>query len=140
MSFLLLANINILVHTIVCHHHYDDISVIYSTHCEHDCGSHNNHQHDDNSPSDHCKDPYCHGSINDCLLTNFCVKFGNDKSTFQLVYFNFNFLPFISSLFSDYSLQPIYNNTCLPFRQKPYLPSYYTDYVSQSFGLRAPPF
>ena len=141
LSFLLLANTVILVHAIICHHHHDTIPVtLVAGHHKHDCNSYNHHHHDAQSV-DRCNNyPNCHERIEECSLVTIYVRLNDDKQVSQLLNFDFDQLPYILVPFSDYSIPQIYNDAGLPFRQKPYLLSYHTEYISQSLGLRAPPF
>ena len=117
LSFLLFANTILLAHAVIPHHHLDDIQSMGQ-----------------------CNQSSCHGNMKDCPLTTIYIKFDEDKPIVQSVDFNFDLPPYLLDLFSNVSILPIPDDIGLPFRQKPYLLSYYTDYVSQSLGRRAPPF
>ena len=113
LFFLLLANTILLAHAVIPHHHLEDIQ-----------------------PVGQCN----HENMKDCPLTTLYIKFDNDKPILQTHNFNLSFSPCVLTPFSDISIFPIPDTIGLPFRQKPYLLSYYTDYISQSLGRRAPPF
>ena len=135
ISFLVLANIIILAHAVVYHHHY--IPVAWTDiHHEHDCNL-PDHYHDDTQPIGHCNDSNCLGDVEDCLLTAIYVKLNNNRRSIQLL--DFDLFPYSLFSFSNYSISQVEDDTNLPFRQKPYLISYLTEYISQSHGLRAPP-
>ena len=135
LSFLLLANTIILAHAIVCHHHHDAIPItLAATHHDDNCDSH------DAQPIDPCNNSYCHGCIENCSLIKIYIRFNNERQLFQLHDFDFDRPSYTLTLFSDYSIPLIADDVGLPFRQKPYLLSYSTEYISQSLGLRAPPF
>ena len=134
LSFLFLANAIILSHAIFAHHHHDIPVTVVATYYGHDC----NHHNDDANPFK-CKDPYCHENIEYCVLSMIYASFDYDKQRFQSYNFNFDLLPCVLTLFSDYSIPSITDDVNLSFRQKPYLISYHTEYISQSLGLRAPP-
>ena len=143
LSFLFFANAILLAHAIVIHHHYHWIQISAATaQHEHTCNSNENCRHDDAQPDDHCNNPFCHGNIKNCPLELLYIKIDNDNDIYQPLDFELNLLPSFSflSLFPDYSISKITDGIGLPFRQKPYLLSYHTDYISQSLGLRAPPF
>ena len=141
LSFLLLANTILLAHAVVSHHHCDEILVTCAAdHHEHDCDSHDQHHSDEDLPDGECNNPYCHGNAEDCSLSKIYVRFGNEKQVFQLLNFNYKQLPSLSIPFTTYSISQIENNTGLPFRQNPYLIPNYTDFISCSSGLRAPPY
>ena len=138
LSFLLLANAAMLAHAVICHHH-DIIPVsLTAVHCEHD-GNSCDHHHHDTQPVGQCNYQGCHDEIANCSLTIVYARFTNNKQVSQLLSFDFNQLPCILIPFSDYSAPQISDDANLPFRQKPYLISYHSEYISQSLGLRAPP-
>lgn len=129
LAFLMIANAIILVHTVIPHHLHNCIPIAFVT----------SQYHHDNQPVGHCNDHNCNGNFEDCALTKIYVKFDNDRQKVQLHSFDFDLLPCVFILFSDYSTPPTADNVGLSFRQKPYLISYHTEYISQSLGLRAPP-
>ena len=133
LSFILLANTIILAHAIVAHHHDGMFKMAVAIHHEHehDCDS------DDAQPVDSCNDPFCHGDISNCVLSSFCMSVGDDKPVIPIHDFDFNLLPCLLTAFTGCAIPPIIEDIGLPFRQKPCF--YNTDYISQSFGLRAPP-
>ena len=134
LSFLLLAGTIILAHAVIPHHHHDTFAVCFSTtHCT-DCEEEPEHSHDSDRDrhNDGCNPEEC------ILLKEMYVRFDNNN------------LFVGSSLDSDIScpvlfllsVSPMVDITGLenlPFRQNPLI-SYHTDYVTQSLGLRAPPF
>ena len=117
ISFLLFANMIILAHTVVFHHHFDDIQSV-----------------------ERCNHSHCHGSAESCSLTTLYFRLDENKPIIQSHNFEFNLLPCVLTLFSDYSILPIANDIGLPFRQKPYLLFYPTEFIARSIGRRAPPF
>ena len=117
VSFLLLANVILLAHAILFHHHDDD----------------------DAQHVGQCHASHCHGSIEGCTLSILYVSIDNNQPTVQLLNSYFDLWPTFFSPLSDYSTPPIADDVGLPFRQKPFLISYHSDYLSQSLGLRAPP-
>ena len=141
LSVLLLANIIILAHAVVPHHHHNQVPVAINTsHHEHSSdATHEHHHHDDTAPVEHKGDSHGHGVVEECLLEKAFIRIGSDKQAFQALDFDFNLLPCIVSLFSGYPIPQITDDDGLPFRQKPYLLSYHTEYISVSLGLRAPP-
>jgi hypothetical protein len=139
-SFLLLASMILLAHSLIPHHHHNQIPVALNI-ANHEHGSdatHDHHHHDDAAPAEHNDNSHGHEVIEDCLLEKAFVRIGSDRQAFQTLDFNFDLLPCLLPLFSGYSISQITDNG-LPFRQKPYLQSFHTDYISQSLGLRAPP-
>jgi len=123
LSFLMLANAILLAHAVIPHHHCDEMCIASTAtaHHGHDC------------------DLQSHKDIKFCSLTIIYAKFDNEKTVSQSYHSDFHLAPFIFALLPNYSLPQIENDAGLPFRQKPYLLSYLTEYTSQSIGLRAPP-
>lgn len=140
--FLLLANVIILVHSFIPHYHVGE-----NVHC---CTA--GHHHYENHPQDFHFHPggvllpqkteKHHGGISfeDCLLDRIYIRFDNSNHTLQSANTEIVFL--ITSLFLN-SLDSVLFETDtgnFPFRQKPYLQTSYTEVISRSSGLRAPPF
>lgn len=151
-SLLLLANIIMLAHTIVPHHHHNGFVVAllernikersqdhhhapsdhHSTSSDHHHapGTHNHapgtHHHESNSETEKC-------ALNE-------VYTRSDNSPKFECYENCDYKTskiFVSPRGIDkFSLV---NEGGLPFRQKPYIESYYSKFSSGSIGLRAPP-
>jgi len=115
LLFLMLANAGIVAHTVFCHH-FDGIQ-----------------------PVAQCDHRSCHGHIENCALATIYVKTDKCNETFILHNCDFELLPCFSTLFLNDASHPIADGSGLPFRQKPYLISYHTEYISQSLGLRASP-
>jgi len=137
LVFLMIANAVILVHAIISHHNYNCIPVVVaSTHNEHDS---NSYLHNDTQSFGHCINLHCHENFEDCALTKIYVIPCKCNQTFLPHNCDFELLPCFFVLFSDYSMPQIADGIGLPFRQKPYLIPYLTEYTSQSLGLRAPP-
>ena len=118
MMFMMIANVIILTHTITAHHH----------------------SHDDYQSIGHCNDTCCHGDIDDCPLTDIYVTPCKCNRTFLPNTCDYEMSPCFSTLLSYDLIPQIHDDVGLPFRQKPYLLSYHAEYLSQSLGLRAPPF
>lgn len=139
LSVLLLANIILLAHAVIPHHHHNQILVIVcGNHHEHDGVTEEHRHHAATHPVSQCTDPdgHCHGAVEDCSLTKIIVRIGNDRQAIQHIDFE------LSPCMPAFPVHPITTITSLeslPFRQKPHLPLFYTDYISQSLGLRAPP-
>ncbi|MDR2927747.1 MAG: hypothetical protein LBV41_06060 [Cytophagaceae bacterium] len=121
LTFLVLASMVMLVHLFIPHHHHSQNSVAVCT----------NH-HEDTDADNHCQD-----AVDDCFMQQAYVKNMEDnRLTFQTPDFALTLC--YLSLFAENLILPI-DDDCLPFKQKPFSPLFYTDYVSQSIGLRAPP-
>ena len=132
VSFLLFVNIILLAHSAVCHHHdYDNqtLVVVCSTNQEHNCAQHTNNQtcHDTKNAHTCCVEN-CH--LNDFFTPTNTVRFS--KPIFNTIDIIIHNIPACQTI-------QITDLAGLPFRQKPYIPLFYTDFVAQSIGLRAPP-
>ena len=146
LSLLILANILILAHAAIPHHHPNgtDVSICYFFCINKTAEHHHDHalsyihrQHCQESEThDHNEKPY-----DDCILKNLYLPVNQSK---QLSSFNetdllnvWDFFPlFIVETDSNIEIK---NDVNLPFRQKPHLASSYNHYVTHSLGLRAPP-
>ena len=131
-SFLLLANIIILVHPVVFHHHdHSIIDTVCVADQEHHCDDAAKHHHSHNTENaGNC----C--VVKNCLLN---TPFTNVDS-FKQIKPAYDNLILIVNYFSADQVTPITDLAGLPFRQKPYLLLFYPEFISQSIGLRAPPF
>lgn len=127
-SFILLANIVLLAHAVLPHHHHEQQVCIERTHCASDTETHvhNNdakdHQHDGNANSTACvlKQAILIPSAQIRILNN-CDNHNHDF--------------YILSNFGHVDLQPVSEVvTC-----NPEFPSFFISFVTTSLGLRAPP-
>jgi len=114
LSFLLFAGTIILAHAVVPHHYHNGLPFITDNH-----DVHHSHNQDQN--------------VEDCFFSTVYVRLSNDQQLFQLL--DFNLQPCFLTLFSDYFICKIEKS-----KFKTYLLHYHTEYISQSLGLRAPPF
>ena len=131
-SFLLLANMILLAHAVIPHHYHRQIpDITWSFLCE------NSNSHTANQ----CTDPNCpaHGVVEDCFLKKIGVRFNNNGQLKSSIDAKIKLLPCFHALFADMRITEIDNIESLPFHQKPYLLSHHTNFISHSFGLRAPP-
>ena len=122
--FILLANIFILAHGVIPHHHHDGIPVA-ATHHEHD-GSVPDHRHTDDAHEV-------------WLSTKVNARLGNEKQICRSFVCGFDLLSCLPALFSDYSTFSIQDDA-VPFRHPPYIQLQHTESIARSIGLRAPPF
>ena len=127
LSFLLFANIFVLVHLVVPHHYHENTGVCFSLHCQDSKEAHRHepietqtHKHDGNPFSDECSIDIIYAPADK-----------NEKYVFLHVKSDLGYILIADSYFVENS--PVY------FRQNSYAPIFYTDYISQSLGLRAPP-
>jgi hypothetical protein len=113
LSFLLLAGIVVLAHAVIPHHHHDGIPIFVA----HD-------EQDDNLPN-HDK--------NKCWLSLIVKKrLGNDRQTCHLLDCDFD----LFTLLYDDTILLIKNDVdILPEHH----PSFHTEFIIRSTGLRAPP-
>ena len=133
LSFLLFANAIILVHSVVFHHHdSQQFAVICAENQKHDCNEHTKQKkHCDHE--NHSKNSCC--VIENCLLSNLFTKTDRFKLTKPIVS---NFDIIINNI-PVYKTVQITDLAGLPFRQNPFVPLFYSEFISQSIGLRAPP-
>lgn len=139
---LLLANIILLAHTVIPHHHLNGVvpsactvlsfheTIGHSQCCCHshsECGCNHNHEGDFDE---------------NCPLNILFVRDNQEKQQ-HLSFVDADFFKHIgfSLLFTEVSsaVINIQDYGLLPFRQKPYLNAYHTQHITHSLGLRAPP-
>ena len=175
ISFLLIANLILLAHSFVPHHHHEGVPICFSSHKHsYDCDkahSHSDcddlfHNEDCTNPlhEDSCTDPSHNGEYplpsnhsSDCDHHNGnCC--GNDccnisKEVYARILEDDEIFSKLSMLrcsdggvelnfyISDVNINDLLLSGLqgLPFRQKPYQPSYFSDFIIGSFGLRGPP-
>ena len=139
IGLLLLANLVLLVHAVIPHHHHNPLfnSCIISFH-QHDAVHHCQHLQSKATTSENDENTHRNLSLEDCLLDNVYIRFVNDNHSIQGNESNIDFQPLF--LLSDNSIRIESDFTPLPFRQKPHSESLYTSHITQSKGLRAPPF
>ena len=131
VSFLLFVNIIMLTHSAVCHHDDQTIVAVCSANQEHDCAQHSEH-------SNNChdtEDSHTCCVIKNCLLSDFFTQTNTVRFSKPI----FNTIDIIINDIPAYQTIQITDLAGLPFQQKPYIPLFYTDFVAQSIGLRAPP-
>ena len=134
LSFLLLANVITLVHVAIPHCHHSNMAICFTVaHCERNDVAHSHshnagcHRHDDG------------GGLEECPLKDLYVRHENitsfvDEGLDAVVQYPVLFVLAIGPVAEITDLEG------LPFRQHPISLSCYTDYISCSLGLRAPPF
>ena len=130
LSFLLFANMVILAHSVVFHCHSDQLlSVVCSASQGHYCDG-TAHEHHSHEATNKC----C--TIENCQLDNLFYTEADGLKQIKPVFDTIDFCIIIFSAEQTFSTNDL---TGLSFRQKPYIPLLYSEYFSQSFGLRAPP-
>ena len=124
---LLFANIVLLVHAVVPHHYHADTGICFVAHCQnseeahcHDYGDVQTHQHDGNPSSDNCSIDNVYAPANNKKVV--CYQ-PTIKCDYEQIIANSYFTA----------------NTAVSFQQKPYLPRFYSEFITRSIGLRAPP-
>ena len=135
ISFLFLANIVLLAVTIVPHHHHGEMICFTASHCyghEHDADC----SHHEQQPS-HTHD---HGDANCCnveewLLPNIEPEHKHQCHCYCSTCNNDLYVAILPDL-----TEPNIQLVGLLFRQAPTTETYLCIYVSQTLGLRAPPF
>ena len=124
LSVVLFANVMMLVHGVIPHHHNQDVIHIAI-----------HHKHDDRIPDRHSDNMHEYG-----LLTIFKTRIGPNKQLGQSIDFNLgmDFSPLFFTFFSD-DIPPIIDNVGLQLGYHAFILLSYTDIISCSKGLRAPP-
>ena len=137
LSFLLFANVLLLVHAVFPHHYHEDTGLCFTFHCRDskEAHSHENnkpqtHQHEGNPSPDICQIDDVYTTANNIIKNTYkaacCEHIDCDcEQVLHLLILNHLNI-------SDFGTE-------LPFQPKPYLVSYHTKYISRSLGLRAPP-
>ena len=133
LVFLVFANIILLAHAVIPHHHHQQLVCIEKTHCDGEKESHEhslperNHQHDGNDNPFSCilkqaiALPINPGKeLSDCI---------SSLSNFSLNYFITSVLTEDRFLINDNQASDLI----------PFLFAEYTYYISSNLGLRAPP-
>jgi len=136
LLFLLLANMILLAHSIVPHHHHGEMETCFDTHC-HDCHEacyheyHDNthqHEHEATSTSDKC-----------CNIDNCYLPTENKINIACQIHTKCDCAQAYILISYTLNMQDFVDDTIIHFRQNPYVPIFYLDFISQSLGLRAPP-
>lgn len=134
---LLMANIILLAHAAVPHHHHDKVAVAIVHLWENEAEHHHSHN----------EDGHHHEGKEDCFLTEVMEEalvkdsFGEIEVPLNTAELLQQTLPVWESLVADDTpavdaLQYLRH----PFRQRPYLTNVYHAFVANQFGFRAPPF
>lgn len=137
LTFLLIAGLVLLVHSITPHHHHNKMVAGLITLWGEDgeeLQHFGNNQKDHNNTQKH----NAHELSEDCLLNGVYLKVVNDKkfisNTSDTSHIPDFFFAFIQILYID-----IHPDGYVAFTQKPYLSSCYSALITHSVGLRAPP-
>ncbi|MDP3180594.1 MAG: hypothetical protein Q8M67_02145 [Bacteroidota bacterium] len=135
LFFILLANIALLVHAVVPHHHHKSLVCIESSHCQSDSYAHNHsttahdHEHDGNAGTECCVLKQAVVIPANFLRQEFkCLGCDDNNSPFvhfQAILFSNEFKSFVPKIIS--------------IAQIPLKTSSHSCFVSTSSGLRAPP-
>lgn len=131
-SFILLANIVLLAHAVVPHHHHQSIACVESSHCQDDNIAHkhnapaDNHQHDGSSSAN-------------CILKQAVIVPSNQgKNETDCVFCSLN-----HSLDLQFTLPYTGNEAIIPIfsivASIPDVSFSFSSYITTSLGLRAPP-
>ncbi len=130
--FVLLANIIIVAHAVVPHHHLPRQFFIITEHSDEDVNGHKHHTDEHNHE---------HGDANDydyCLLKQVITTPANSsKQEFSSPSIDFNFGSVLAILIkNDFACNP---PPILSYRQSTFHNSFYTCFINSVSGLRAPP-
>lgn len=144
---LLMANVLILAHAVIPHHHHDKVAVAIVHLWENEAEHHHSHNEDGHHRHSHDADGHHHEGKEDCFLTEVMEEalvkdsFSEIEAPFHTAELLQQPLPVWEALIADVApdvdaLQYLRH----PFRQKPYLTNVYLAFVANQFGFRAPPF
>lgn len=143
IGLLLLANMVLLVHAVIPHHHHNHLfsSCEISFH-RHEAVHHCQHLQGKSDISENFQDTPKKLSLEDCQLDNIYIRFVDENNLLETSEFHSDAdVRFLLTLYSiENSIQIESDPPPLSFRQKPHSESLYTNYTSQSKGLRAPPY
>jgi len=136
LSFILLANIILLAHAVIPHHDHENRTICFlDTHCTDSDVMHNHtdcdaQSHQDSTDSDRC-----------CLIDIVFDPTDHKAKTFCHIHTQCDCLHTPYLLMSDVlELQDCGDDALLLFLYAPYIVTCHSDYISQSLGLRAPPY
>ena len=133
LTALWIANILLLAHAAIPHHYHKNTGTCFAFHCrdskeahQHEHHEHHTHQHEGNPSSDRCSIDDVYTTAQKNIKTACCSHIECDCGQVLL------------PLILDYLSVTDFGSKVL-FKPKPYFVSYYTEYITQSLGLRAPP-
>lgn len=138
ICMLLIANMIILTHAVIPHHHHDKVAVAIVRFCENNI----THEH-----LFHNNEAHHHESSEDCFMTEAvsCAIVKNSNNEIKLLcnILQINLKPLL--LCNYLAVKNTLNTEALlylrhPFRQKPHLTNTYFAFIASQFGFRAPPF
>ena len=128
IAALLFANIILLANTVVPHHHHENAVVCFFLHCRDSKEAHH-HEHHNFPEHDHDGNPF----FDKCIVDDNYVPADNNKK----------FVDCLPAVKCDYEQAIAYccfvSAIAANFQQKPYLPQLYSEFITLSIGLRAPP-
>ena len=136
LSFLFLANAILLAHIAIPHHHHEgeESICLFDTHCQDSKEAHKHEQHGTHEREGNPSDRKC------CIIDNAYTLANNNVKTTCHIHKNCNCGQTLYTLISNsLNTQDFVNYKVIHFRQKPYVPLFYIEFISQSNGLRAPP-
>lgn len=134
VSLLLFANIIMLAHAVVPHHHHNGFIVAL---LESDHDKNHGHDHDHH----HSSNPHNHDSnesSEQCALNEAYTRSDNDLKFGCYKNYDYGSAKYFVSQ-AGINKFSFVNDYGLPFRQKPFIASYRSIFSSGSIGLRAPP-
>ena len=132
LSFLLFANVILLAYLVVPHHHHEKTGACFADFLCKDGNEKHHHEptnkHEKNSfPEQCCFDVYVLTGNNTKPACRFHKKCDCGHH-----------LPYATILTTLYTCDFV-DDTVIYFRQNPFVPLFYSEFISQSIGLRAPP-
>jgi len=132
-----IANILLVAHIAIPHHHHENVGIcFFNTHCTDSKEAHHhkkndthNHEHEGNPFSEKC-----------CIIDNVYFSTQNNIKIACRSHTNCNCGQTLYALISEtLHIHDFVDDIVIHFRQNPYVPLFYSEFISQSIGLRAPP-
>ena len=137
ISLLLLANICLLAHSVIPHHHHNRAIVsLFNSVC---ASVHRIHDHSDEASGHGLSTAHQHDGrdTDECFIDNTFTLV--ERQAAASVTSIEKSIPLLLLFFCSEPVSAIYDDANLPFRHRPYLAAAQSQYVSRILGLRAPP-
>jgi hypothetical protein len=127
-SFLLLANVFLLAHVVIFHRHHEEAGAgLIHSHCtDNEKACHHEHEHP--FSSDRC-----------CIVDNVYAPARNIVKTSCRSHTNCDCKVLYALISTPLYINDFVDDIQIHFPKNPFVPVFYTKFVSQSIGLRAPP-
>ena len=131
------ANILLVAHIAIPHHHHENAGVcLFDTHCKDSKEAHHHEQHDTHN-HEHERNPFLDKC---CIIDDIYAPTHNNIKLTCRFHTSCDCEQTLYALIST----PLYthdfvDDIIVHFRQNPFVPLFFSEFISQSIGLRAPP-